>query len=98
MNGIKSAIDGGKIDTWTCDSKGDFTHSPEQWKHKAWLRPVVASGSLIFGLVGESDIDMTKVIYAVYHGRFTEMLLTHFDDDFSAASSTAQKETNIDII
>lgn len=44
---------------------------------------------LIFGLVGQKDITMTKPIYGVYHGRFSEMLLTHFDLDFSNIIMTA---------
>jgi hypothetical protein len=39
---------------------------------------------------------MTKTIYGVYHGRFIEMLLTHFDNEFSAASATAQKDAQVD--
>jgi hypothetical protein len=42
-------------------------------------------------------VAMTKVIYGVYHGRFIEMLLTHFDDSFTSATATAQKESNVDI-
>ena len=93
---IKKAIDDGKVDTWAYDADGDFTHWPEQWRYNAWLRPVIAPGSLIFGLLGKKDTDMTKVVYGVYHGRFIEMLLTHFDDDFSAASATAQKDARVD--
>lgn len=94
---IKKAIDDNKVETWSYDSDGDFTHTPDQWKYQAWLRPVVAPGVLIFGLVGKTDIQMTKLIYGVYHGRFIEMLLTHFDNEFSAASATAQKDSQVDI-
>ena len=97
LSKIKEAIDNGKIDTWNYDADGDFTHTPKQWIDTAWLRPVVASGSLIFGLIGKRNDQMTKVIYAVYHGRFVEMLLTHFDDDFSAANTTSKKYTGADI-
>ena len=96
LTAIKKAIDKGEVDTWTYDADGDVTHSPEQWKSKAWLRPVIAPGTLIFGLLGKKDADMTKVVYGVYHGRFIEMLLTHFDNDFSAASATAQKDARVD--
>lgn len=34
---------------------------------------------------------MSVETYAVYHGRFSEMLLAHFDDEFSNVYSTAQK-------
>jgi hypothetical protein len=93
---IRKAIDESKVETWSYDQDGDFTHTPNQWIYQAWLRPVVVPGALIFGLVGKKDVQMTKVVYGVYHGRFTEMLLTHFDDDFSAANATAQKDANVD--
>lgn len=96
LSAIKKAIDDKKIETWFYDSDGDFTHTPDQWKFQAWLRPVVAPGVLIFGLLGKKDVVMTKLIYGVYHGRFIEMLLTHFDNDFSAASATAQKDAQVD--
>ena len=52
----------------------------------------VGAGTLIFGLVGRVNVVMTKVVYGVYHGRFIEELLAHFDDRFSTATATAQKE------
>ncbi len=96
LKAIKKNIDERKIDTWKYDKDGDFTHLPDQWENKAWLRPYVSSGILQFGLLGQINVEMTKVVYGVYHGRFIEMLLTHFDNDFSSATSTAQKDTNVD--
>lgn len=86
---IKKAIDEGTVDTWIYDTDGDFTHKPEQWKNKAWLRPYVSSGVLQFGLVGRNGVDMSKEIYGIYHGRFIEMLLVHFDGAFSNVTATA---------
>jgi hypothetical protein len=94
---IKKEIEQKTVETWRYDADGDFTHTPNQWAYQAWLRPVVAPGTLIFGLLGKKDTQMTKVVYGVYHGRFIEMLLTHFDDQFSAASATAQKDARVDI-
>lgn len=93
---IYKAIDDGKIVTWEYDKDGDFTHTPEQWRRKAWLRPFPSSGILQFGLLGQENTKMTKPIYGVYHGRFIEELLTHFDDDFSTATATAQRNTAVD--
>lgn len=89
LSKIKKSIDDGEIKTWKYDNDGDFTHTPDQWASTAWLRPIVAGDSLVFGLLGRKGIMMTKPLYGVYHGRFIEMLLTHFDSDFSLASSTA---------
>lgn len=46
---IKECIDNHSIDTWIYDSDGDFTHSVEQWKFRAWIRPTVCSkqGSMV---------------------------------------------------
>ena len=96
LGAIKKAIDDKKIETWECDKDGDFTHKPDQWRNQAWLRPVVGNGELKFGLLGKQNIPMTKLIYGVYHGRFIEMLLSHFDNDFSSVSATAQKQGGLD--
>lgn len=96
LNKIKSAIRNGEIDTWTYDSEGDFTHTPNQWVEKAWFRPSTQSGFLLFGMLGQRNISMTKAVYGVYHGRFIEMLLTHFDNDFAHAGSTASGEEPFD--
>lgn len=89
LNAIKKEIDEGKIVTWSYDSDGDFTHSTKQWNANAWLRPKVSVGELRFGILKNENIDMSAVIYGVYHGRFIEMLLTHFDDQFTNAQATA---------
>lgn len=84
-----------KIDTWEFDEDGDFTHSPEQWRYKAWIHEPVYSkknkNQLIFGIIGNKEVTMTKSLYAVYHGRFAEMLLSHFDEIIDNIEITAEK-------
>jgi hypothetical protein len=89
LRAIKDQIDKKKIETWSYDSAGDFTHAPEQWKRKAWLRPSVQNGALVFNIVSRNDETLTKVVYGIYHGRFIEMMLTHFDGSFSQGMATA---------
>lgn len=89
---IKKSIDTKKIETWSYDSEGDFTHTPEQWKFKAWFKPKVYQSELRFGILAPKDINMSKMIYGLYHGRFIEMLLIHFDANFSNVIATAQQE------
>ena len=98
LQSIKSAIDEKKIITWEYDEAGDFTHttSTEQWENRGWFHPYVSSGILQFGLLGQKKIEMTKGLYGVYHGRFIEMLLTHFDEDFSTVTATSQIAVNVD--
>lgn len=93
---IKRSIDSENIATWTYDTEGDFTHV-SQWKENAWLRPyLIKNDELILGLIGKRNISMTKTLYGVYHGRFTEMLLTHFDNDISKIYSTSSNEDEYD--
>lgn len=88
---IKKAIDNKEVETWSYDNDGDFTHTPEQWHKKAWLRPRIYPNELRFGILGPKDVKLSKTIYGVYHGRFIEMLLSHFDNSFITVSATAKK-------
>jgi hypothetical protein len=89
LNKIKAGIRSGSIQTWTLDKDGDFSHSPMQWMNKGWFRPVIGQGVLLFNILGPTQAVMSKETYGVYHGRFIEMLLTHFDTDCSSATATA---------
>jgi hypothetical protein len=91
LKAIKNAIDNRTVDTWSYDKDGDFTHTPEQWANKAWLTPKIYQGELRFGIVGQNNTKLSTVLYGVYHGRFIEMLLTHFDQNFETALTTSQK-------
>ena len=82
----KKRIEEGKIDTWSCDKDGDFTHNVDQWRFHAWMRSFVESERVVFGVVGRKDKNLSVLDYAVYHGRFVEMLLRHFDKDCSDIS------------
>ncbi len=82
----------GTVQTWARDDEGDYTHAPAQWQRKAWMRPRLKSDRLVFSIIGQKDVTMSKLIYAVYHGRFAEMLLTHFDTMFTTAVSTATRD------
>jgi len=89
LNEIKTSIRNRTIETWLVDSDGDFTHTPNQWQNQAWFRPSVGQDRLEFYILGNRAHVMSKVTYAVYHGRFIEMLLTHFDERITRASATA---------
>ena len=88
---VKKAVDDGKVRSWSYDKDGDFTHDSEQWKNKAWLRSKTYTGELRFGILGPKDTKLSKQVYGLYHGRFIDMLLTHFDEEFSIATATANK-------
>jgi hypothetical protein len=98
LDEFKKAIDDKKVDTWSYDKDGDFTHTPPQWLKKAWLRPVIVKGSrLTMNFLGNKTETTSKEVYAVYHGRFIESMLAHYDQLFSQAYATALA-TNNDII
>jgi hypothetical protein len=96
---FKKAIDDGHIVTWEYDkTSGDFTHTPPQWKNKAWLRPTVYEGQrLVFNIIGRNDEKLLKATYGLYHGRFIESMLTHCDGLFTVATATAAA-TNRDML
>lgn len=84
VENIKKKIDEHKIDTWSVDSDNDFTHDVDQWRKKAWIRYRIEDGRVVFYVICRKDANMTIVEYAVYHGRFVEMLLAHFDKECDA--------------
>ena len=91
LNSIKTAVDERLIRTWSYDADDHFTHTPPQWEDKAFLRPKVVAGErLEMRISFAANSSNTTELYAVYHGRFIEMLLAHFDHLFSSASASAQ--------
>jgi hypothetical protein len=87
LKAIKAAIDAKQTVTWSYDKDDDFTHTPDQWKNKAWLRPKVEVGELKFLVVAPKDVQLTKAVSGVYQGRFIEMLVTHFETKFSTITA-----------
>jgi len=89
---IYSAIDKKHIETWSYDDKGDFTHSVSQWRFQAWMRPFKAKTALNLGIIGRADRGLTKEVYGIYHGRFNEMMLVHFDEQFTSSLTSALRD------
>lgn len=89
----KKAIDDGHVSTWSYDSDGDFTHTPDQWIRKAWLRPAITDGQeLAFYILTPKETKLSSLVYAVYHGRFIESILNHCDSLFTHGSASAMPE------
>ena len=89
LDAIKEGIDNKRIRTWQYDEDGDFTHAREQWRFEAWLRPAIHGKELRFTIFPPSDEEVSVETYAIYHGRFVEMILAHFDRLFVFAVSSA---------
>lgn len=88
---FKKAIDDGHVRTWSYDSAGDFTHTPDQWKNKAWLRPKIEpSDTLSMYIVSSKNAPLTWPIYGVFQGRFVESMIEHCHDLFSVADATSK--------
>jgi hypothetical protein len=98
LKSIKESIDKNEIRTWSYDKDGDFTHSTSsgQWVGKAWLKPHIGIGKLIFGIIPPQGIDVTWEVYGIYHGRFIEMLFTHFGGKFSDVEASGGLMTGYD--
>lgn len=90
LSAFKKTIDDKRVVTWSYDSAGDFTHAVEQWKNKAWFRPEVKSGQLIFWIIRPQGLKVSSEVYAIYHGRMIESMLAHFDKDFTSGVASAQ--------
>lgn len=89
LDAFKKKIDDRNIVTWSYDSDGDFTHSTVQWKNLAWLRPRIETNRLSFYIWPPKAKKVTVETYAIYHGRFLESMLAHFDSLFSDGTATA---------
>jgi len=92
LSRIRSAIDDSLIETWSYDHDGDFTHTARQWVNEAWLRPSVSNNRLSFYIIPPQGKTISRTVYAIYHGRFIEAVLSHFDHDFKRAIATALPE------
>jgi hypothetical protein len=82
---IKTLIDEGRVQNWSYDNVGDFTHCVDQLANMAWLHPEIAEGSLRLKIVRHKIHGLPRAVYSVYHGRFIEMLMAHFSASFTAA-------------
>lgn len=87
---FKQAIDEGKVLTWSYDKDGDFTHTAQQWKSLAWLRPKIKEReSLVLNIIKPQNSKISSEVYAVYHGRFIESMLVHCDSLFKRATASS---------
>lgn len=90
LNAFKKAIDDEHVVTWSYDSDGDFTHTAEQWKNKAWLRPkIITDRKLVLIILRPKSSAISSEVYAIYHGRFIESMLKHCDKLFTNVVATA---------
>lgn len=100
VDSINQAIREKRIVTWSVDSEGDYTLTQDQWVCKAWMTPKIeqnATNILRFGIIESKKHKLTKSIYGIFHGRFAEMLLTHFDRDIETLEISPLLKKDVDI-
>lgn len=86
----KEGIAKGRIVTWLCDKDGDFTHDTDQWRYRAWLRPVIYEGRMLtLNIIVPNTEKQPLTVYSIYHGRFIESMLAHCRTQFKTGSATA---------
>ena len=84
------------LETWLCDIDGDLTYNSPQWLNEAWFHPRVERNKLIYGIIGRRDSRMTKHVYAVFHARFIEMLLSNFDKEIASIQCSSLADPDFD--
>lgn len=87
-----------EIITWGVDKDGDYTIDRDQWRFKAWFRPIEIQGQLVFGIVQSRKYVMTNELYGVYHGRLVSTILAYFSDMISEVHVTPNPQKGVDII
>jgi hypothetical protein len=97
LSAIRSAVRSGEVAAWSEDEEGDFNHTPELWARKAWFRAKVSDGRIVFNILTPHKLFMKKITYALYHGRFIEMLLAYFGTQFQRVVATALPEEGDDV-
>lgn len=88
---IKLAIRTGAVRAWLVFSKGGtdyFTHATD-FRELAYLVPTVLSDRLLFHLAKPTALAPHPDLFGLYHGRFVEMLQSHFADRFTTVTASA---------
>lgn len=83
---IFDAVEDETLKTWevrTDNSNVEFlTHKPEQWYDRSLLKFTVNKDALIINATFWRSKGADQAANGYYIGRFTEILLVHFSDDF----------------
>jgi len=88
----------GKITTWEKASDNiHHTHSSNNWKNKAFLKPTIYSDALVFNIIRNTNFTVDLPTYSYYHGHLIETFTNHFSTIFTEAKSTA-KPNNSDSV
>lgn len=90
---FKKIVGEGRVAEWTCDRDDDFTLTEAPWGRLAWLHPsVVEKERLILNIIRAQNASISDEVYAIYHGKFVQAMLTHCKNQFASANATALPE------
>lgn len=90
---LRSAIRDNHVKTWQWVQEVYLTHSPSQWANLAFFRPQVQHGALVFYIWPPQGSTISPEVYAIYHGRLIEMLLSHLNSGFTQLFASASPIT-----
>lgn len=81
---LRQLLERNLSDVWTMDTDHDMTMCSPQLAYHAWIRikqEDVEKKQVTFAIVSSTQYKLTTSLYAVYHSRFAELLLTYFDKE-----------------
>lgn len=89
---IYDAIEHKQAGKWVATSDGRLTYGTLLWKNEAFFRPQiwVEEKQLRFGLLKRKDRKhISSKLYATFHTKMIELLLSQFDQDFRRVAATS---------
>lgn len=98
IDNINKLIRDRDIVTWTVDREGDYTIDRDQWRFRAWMRPVVEQNRLVIEIIQSRKFSLTSELYGVYHGRFVTTILAHFYNEIEGIDVTPHPVIGVDVI
>ena len=85
---IREQVHEGRLRNWRLKS-GKYLAYVGDHGNEAWLSPEISINELRFEITGPEVIGVNREMYAIYHGRFIETLLSCFTTWFTEVRVTA---------
>lgn len=97
---LRQLLESNSSSIWVMDTDHDMTMLTPQWAYHAWIRVKqknTNSKEVNFAIVSSTKYKLTTSLYAIYHSRFTELLLTYFDKYIDALEISPLLTNGIDV-
>lgn len=98
IESINKSIQIRDIVTWAVDREGDYTIDRDQWRFRAWMRPIIEEGQLVMAIIQSRKYPLTNELYGVYHGRLVSTILAHFSNQIEDIRVTPQPIIEVDVV